>query len=313
MPPAGEALGAETVIDISHESLMRVWQRLDIWADEEARSAQTYRRLADAAALHAAGMAGLWRNPELQLAIDWRDNNHPNETWASRYHAGFAAAMEFLEASRTLRQQEEDQEESARQAEIRRQQELAEAAVKLATEQRRRARAAVVGVIVALLLAAFGGYEALTAIKKTAVAHRAEVRAVSALSRQFTERGDATTGMLAALPMMPNATLPGARPHSAPAAMALLDGWSHHREIATMIGHTSEILNASFSPDGQSVVTASRDNTAGVWDAQSGAVLAVLSGHTDAVVSASFSANGRRVVTASWDKMAGIWDLSGAP
>ena len=36
MPPAGEALGAETVIDISHESLMRVWQRLDAWADEEA-------------------------------------------------------------------------------------------------------------------------------------------------------------------------------------------------------------------------------------------------------------------------------------
>ena len=29
MPPAGEALEAETVIDISHESLMRVWQRLD--------------------------------------------------------------------------------------------------------------------------------------------------------------------------------------------------------------------------------------------------------------------------------------------
>src|SRR5580693_3886481 len=107
MPPAGEALGVEGVIDISHESLMRVWQRLDSWADEEARSAQTYRRLADAAALHAAGMAGLWRNPELQLAIDWRDNSHPNETWAARYHAGFAAAMDFLEESLVLRQREE--------------------------------------------------------------------------------------------------------------------------------------------------------------------------------------------------------------
>jgi len=32
MPPAGEALEAETVIDISHESLMRVWQRLIKWA-----------------------------------------------------------------------------------------------------------------------------------------------------------------------------------------------------------------------------------------------------------------------------------------
>ena len=47
MPPAGDELEPETVIDISHESLMRVWQRLIKWADEEARSARTYRRLAE--------------------------------------------------------------------------------------------------------------------------------------------------------------------------------------------------------------------------------------------------------------------------
>ena len=55
MPPAGEALEAETVIDISHESLMRVWQRLITWADEEAQSAQIYRRLAEAAAAARRG------------------------------------------------------------------------------------------------------------------------------------------------------------------------------------------------------------------------------------------------------------------
>ena len=313
MPPAGEALGAETVIDISHESLMRVWQRLNIWADEEAQSAQTYRRLADAAALHAAGAASLWRDPELHLALDWRDRSHPNETWAARYQAGFTAAMDFLDESLALGQREEAEREAARQAEIRRQQELAAAAVKLATEQRRRARVAVVGVIVALLLAAFGKYEADKANEENAVAHRAEVRAVSTLSRQFTERGDATTGILAALPMMPNATRPGMRPHSAPAAMALLDGWSHHREIATLIGHTEEIMNASFSPDGHRVVTASADHTARVWDlSASPPVSIVLSGHTSDIVSASFSEDGKRVVTASKDSTAWVWDLSGA-
>ncbi len=313
MPPAGEALGEDAVIDISHESLMRVWQRLNAWADEEAQSSQTYRRLADAAALHAAGTASLWRDPELHLALDWRDRSHPNETWAARYHAGFAAAMDFLEESLAQRQREEAEKEAARQAEIRRQHELAEAAVELATEQRRRARVAVVGVIVALLLAGFGGYEALHAIKETVVAHAAEVRAVSTLSRQLTERGDATTGVLAALPMMPNATLSGARPHSAPAAMALLDGWSHHREIATLIGHTDEIINASFSPDGQRVVTAAQDKAARVWDAASGAVIAVLSGHTGLIFKASFSPDGQRVVTASYDKTARVWDAqSGA-
>ena len=96
MPPAGEALEAETVIDISHESLMRVWERLKTWADEEAQSAQMYRRLAETAALHAAGKASLWRDPDLQLALDWREKSQPNETWAARYHPEFAAAMRFL-------------------------------------------------------------------------------------------------------------------------------------------------------------------------------------------------------------------------
>ncbi len=107
MPPAGETLKTETVIDISHESLMRVWQRLITWADEEARSARTYRRLADTAALHAAKEANLWRDPDLQLALDWRHQTKPNEAWASRYHPGFAAAMRFLEASVKLREGEE--------------------------------------------------------------------------------------------------------------------------------------------------------------------------------------------------------------
>ena len=55
MPPAGEALEPETVIDISHESLMRVWERLQAWAEEEAQSARLYRRLAETAMLHEAG------------------------------------------------------------------------------------------------------------------------------------------------------------------------------------------------------------------------------------------------------------------
>src|SRR5262249_41950446 len=69
MPPAGEALNPDTVIDISHESLMRVWERLKAWADEEAQSARLYRRLAETAVLHAVGKASLWRDRDLQLAL----------------------------------------------------------------------------------------------------------------------------------------------------------------------------------------------------------------------------------------------------
>jgi WD40 repeat protein len=106
MPPAGEPLTPETVVDISHESLMRIWQRLNVWADEEAQSARTYRRLAEVAAQHEAGEASLARDPELQFALNWRDRNQPNESWASRYHAGFAPAMNFLAESEKAREKE---------------------------------------------------------------------------------------------------------------------------------------------------------------------------------------------------------------
>jgi len=58
------------------------------------------------------------------------------------------------------------------------------------------------------------------------------------------------------------------------------------------------------------VVTASADNTARLWDADSGKEAAVLEGHTGFVQSAAFSPDGRRVVTASYDHTARLWDVS---
>jgi hypothetical protein len=63
-----------------------------------------------------------------------------------------------------------------------------------------------------------------------------------------------------------------------------------------------------FSRDGERVLTASSDNTARIWDAESGKGIAVLKGHTDVVYAAAFSGDDKRVVTASRDKTARIWD-----
>ena len=78
MPPATVTLNADSLIDISHESLIRGWSRLRKWVDEEARSANIYRRIADTALLHREDRAGLWHDPDLALALRWREENRPN-------------------------------------------------------------------------------------------------------------------------------------------------------------------------------------------------------------------------------------------
>ncbi|MFL6551740.1 MAG: WD40 repeat domain-containing protein [Chthoniobacterales bacterium] len=68
------------------------------------------------------------------------------------------------------------------------------------------------------------------------------------------------------------------------------------------------VHSAQFSPDGQRVVTASRDKTARLWDATSGKPIGEPMKHEGGVFSAQFSPDGQRVVTASKDKTARLWD-----
>jgi tetratricopeptide (TPR) repeat protein len=100
MPPAGVALTPETVIDISHESLIRNWARLREWVRDEAEAARIYRRLADAAVANRAGEGGLLDDVTLAWVGRWRERYHPNRAWGVRYHPEYDAAMAYLEESR---------------------------------------------------------------------------------------------------------------------------------------------------------------------------------------------------------------------
>jgi hypothetical protein len=120
MPPASVPLTADSLVDISHESLIRGWERLRKWVDEEARSANIYRRIADTAILHSEGHAGLWHDPDLALALRWREENRPNAVWAEHYHPQFALAMNFIDASKTANEAEIAERERARKKEVRR-------------------------------------------------------------------------------------------------------------------------------------------------------------------------------------------------
>ncbi|MBW3542767.1 MAG: WD40 repeat domain-containing protein [Planctomycetes bacterium] len=69
------------------------------------------------------------------------------------------------------------------------------------------------------------------------------------------------------------------------------------------------VASAFFSPDGRYVVTASWDNSARIWDTQSGKDILKLEGHQGQVNTAGFSTDGSRILTASDDGTVRLWQI----
>jgi YD repeat-containing protein len=101
-PPEEVLLTPDTVLDISHESLLRQWPTLATWIREESDSAAFYRRVKDAAQEWRRGEVDLWASPMLERALAWRAKLNPTAAWATRYGTRdeFVATCEFLDASR---------------------------------------------------------------------------------------------------------------------------------------------------------------------------------------------------------------------
>jgi len=186
MPPPTDALSGapvhlnrDSLIDISHESLIRNWERLKTWVDEESRSARIYRRLAETAVLHKEGGAGLWRDPDLGVALTWREQSNPNQVWARRYHAEFPLAMSFLDESVAARDAQIAGEEARRRKEIKR--------------TRLTALIFAVAFIFSLGMGVFAYGQRNEAVKQQAFALIAKDEAVAALKEAKEQRSQAQT------------------------------------------------------------------------------------------------------------------------
>jgi WD40 repeat protein len=98
-PSLETELGSATTLDISHESLIRNWDKLRDWVKLESGSAEDYRSLERAARRWKEGRGDLLDRLDLESILRWKRKEEPSVEWAARYGGDFCLAMEFLDCS----------------------------------------------------------------------------------------------------------------------------------------------------------------------------------------------------------------------
>ncbi|MAR10448.1 MAG: hypothetical protein CL681_10800 [Blastopirellula sp.] len=345
MPLAGTPIDAETVIDISHESLMRVWRRLNEWVDEESQSARIYRRLADTAVLFHDNRAGHYRDPDLQIALAWRESDQPTDAWGSRYHPEFEAAIKFLEESEAVAHAEEIAREKQRQKELEQARQLAIAQVKA---KRRSQLITIVALVAAAVVswlwndanrsrraAEHARDEAEAAAKREEQAKLAETR-----QRNIAEKASrkATLGLYAATIREADKAIVDL--HDYPSARSYLDRWSNattvdgskqapllrdwewyylrgeadqsHPQIPSETLDFGALVNfcGNWSPDGNYLALTGMHGQIVIWEKESRQVVQILKRERQSFVPRiEWSPDSTRVAVDNWDQEVNIYDL----
>ncbi|MEO3414469.1 tetratricopeptide repeat protein [Roseovarius sp. CAU 1744] len=110
-PPPSVPLSDDSVIDISHESLIRQWSKLSEWMLDEARAAAVMRRVADARSRYEAGEGDLLSGLDLANITSWWEHDQPSADWGQRYTSDFEGLAAYLRRS----QETEEARQKARQ------------------------------------------------------------------------------------------------------------------------------------------------------------------------------------------------------
>lgn len=85
--------------------------------------------------------------------------------------------------------------------------------------------------------------------------------------------------------------------------------WPNNVGRTLDLRHLAEVNSAFFNSDGSQVITASKDKSVIIWNANSGRIIHNLQGHSDEVTFADFNKKGDRAASVGRDGKLIIWDV----
>ncbi|HEY6270574.1 MAG TPA: winged helix-turn-helix domain-containing protein [Terriglobales bacterium] len=266
--------GEETFVEVSHEALIREWPALLEWLEENREELALERRLVQA----AEEWESLKRDPGALLQ---GARLAQAEEWLSR-HQGAPDLRAYVQASVATRAEVARKQREAQQWELGRQKTVARRYLMFSSG-------------LALLLTAALGLA--TFIYRSRVLQKSRAMAAQAEELAVRDRNQALDLAIRGWDT--------AKTDEAGLALAKI-----FPEPALVLKHAATVNGGLvFSPDGRRILSGSADNTAKLWDARAGGLIAVLH-HEGPVEDAEFSSDGRLALTASDDRTACVWDAA---
>ena len=272
--------GDETTVQVAHEALLRQWPPLHKAIEASRRSLQMRSDLERLARdWHRGGRddSYLLRGERLLAFGDW-----------SEEHRGELTALDedFLTASR--RQATSELEATRR--------------------SNRRLRGLLAGLVVLLVAA---GVLGVVALEQTREARDQARRALAQRLAAEVPSLSKTQPDAALLVGLEGLRLGSGKSREESQA-ALLDLLGRPQHVsAQLVGHSDQVRDAAFSPNGSTVATAGLDRTIRLWNSATGKPRGrPLRTHSGGVRAIAFSPDGRTLVSGSEDKTVRLWNLA---
>jgi WD40 repeat protein len=284
-------LSEDTIIDISHEALIRCWNKIADpqtgWLKREFDDGLIWRSLRVEAKEYELDETRILSRATTNERESWLSTR--TAAWSLRYGGDYPLVSRLISASRK--------------------------AAEIVSAQQRRTRlflycltgCAVIMAAVTLYFERTATQSRDSSAQALSFAQTRESLFLADGARQQAKAEHPVTAALLALRGLPPN---GNRPWVGETGGALVEAINLPREVKTLSGHDDAVVVAAFSPDGARVLTASEDKTARLWSVSTGKQIAILQGHDDGLTSATFSSDGARVVTASRDKTVRVWDTA---